>query len=75
MEYVLRGLGVIALTAGVVIALVALMQLWRAGVPVQTMILAPGVSSGIGIAITGILFLAFGTVVSLLRSIRNNTDQ
>jgi hypothetical protein len=74
MEYVLRGLGVIALTAGVVISLVALMQLWRAGVPVQAMILAPGVSSGIGIAITGILFLAFGTAVSLLRSIRNNTD-
>lgn len=75
MEYVFRGLGVIALTAGVVIAWVALMQLWRAGVPVQTMILAPGVSSGIGIAIMGMLFLGFGSIVALLRRIRENTER
>ncbi len=75
MEYVLRGLGVIAITAGGVIAALAIVQLGRAGVPIQNMLLAPGVSSGIVIIITGILFLGFGTAISLLRRIRDNTDQ
>lgn len=75
MEYVLRGLGVIAITAGLVIAALAIVQLGRAGVPLQNMIVAAGVTSAIGVIITGILFLGFGTVIGLLRRIRENTDR
>ena len=40
----------------------------------QKILLAPGLASGIGVIITGILFLGFGTVVALLRRIKDHTD-
>ena len=74
MEHILRALGAVAIVAGFVIAVLAGVQLRRAGVPLQDMLLAPAVTSGIGVIVAGVLLLGFGSVIALLRRIKQNTD-
>lgn len=74
MEYVLRLLGALTVALGVFVIAQAIANLVRAGVALQPETVIPLVRGGVGIVVVGILFLGFGTVISLLRKIKHNTE-
>jgi hypothetical protein len=73
MEYVLRIIGVLAIVAGLFLGVRVVMQLQANGLPLQNAMVAGAVGGAAGIAVTGILFMAFGTVIEVLKDIRRNT--
>ena len=74
MEYVLRLLGAIVIVAGLFLAAQVIIALQRAGTPLDTAQLVRAIGSGLGAVVAGVVLLGFGTVIALLRRIKNNTD-
>jgi hypothetical protein len=74
MEHILRALGTIGIVVGFILTVYVAVQLRRAGVPVQTMLVTQAFIGGIGVVVSGVLLLGFGSVIALLRAIKRNTD-
>ena len=74
MEHVLRAIGILTILVGLGAGLSVASQLQQSGVPLQKMLLTSAITGALGIVVVGVLFLAFGTVIALLRQIKVNTD-
>ena len=75
MEHVLRAIGISTILVGLAAGVSVASQLQQAGVPLEKMLVTSAITGALGIVVVGILFVAFGTVIALLRHIKINTDR
>ena len=75
MSIVLQVVGWVVIALAVIFAVQAVDQVQSFGISLRNPILVTAIGTAAAMVMVGILFIAFGTAIRLLREIRENTDR
>lgn len=75
MSIVLQVVGWVVIALAVIFVVQAVDQVQSFGVSLRNPILVTAIGTTAAMVMVGILFIAFGTAIRLLRDIRENTDR
>lgn len=75
MSIVLQVVGWIVIGIGVLFAVPAVDQIQATGLSVRNPLLITTIGTAASLFVTGVVIIAFGSAIRLLREIRENTDR